>query len=101
MTIDGYTQGDATASTADDATENTASKGTNANLKIVLNGANAPPIPCLGVNGLVVRGGGTTIRVNGFRHACDDQGGNGIVLQPIQRITNNDNVIEGTSSART
>jgi hypothetical protein len=104
VTIDGYTQGDATASTADDATENTSSKGTNANLKIVLNGANAPPIPCLGVNGLVVRGGGTTIRglvINGFRHACDDQGGNGIVLQPIQRITNNDNVIEGTSSART
>ena len=97
-TIDGYTQGDATASTTDDATENTASKGTNANLKIVLNGANAEPIPCLGVNGLVVSGGGTTIRglvINGFRHACDVQGGNGISLQPIQGITNNSNVIEG------
>jgi hypothetical protein len=98
VTIDGYTQGDATASTTDDATENTASKGTNAKLKIVLNGANAEPIPCLGVNGLVVSGGGTTIRglvINGFRHACDVQGGNGISLQPIQGITNNSNVIEG------
>jgi trimeric autotransporter adhesin len=98
VTIDGYTQGDATASTTDDATENTASKGTNANLKIVLNGTNAEPIPCVGVNGLVVHGGGTTIRglvINGFRHACDVQGGNGIVLERIQGITNNDNVIEG------
>jgi hypothetical protein len=99
VTIDGYTQGDATASTTDDATENTASKGTNANLKIVLNGANAPPIPCLGVNGLVVSGGGTTIRglvINGFRHACGLRTASGISLQPIQGITNNDNnVIEG------
>jgi trimeric autotransporter adhesin len=43
VTIDGYTQGDATADTADDATENTilvARDGTNANLLIELNGAN-------------------------------------------------------------
>jgi len=34
VTIDGYTQGDATATTADDATENTLAQGTNAVLKI-------------------------------------------------------------------
>jgi trimeric autotransporter adhesin len=44
VTIDGYTQGDATADTADDATENTiplAKDGTNAVLKIELDGTNA------------------------------------------------------------
>ena len=41
VNIDGYTQGDATATTSDDATENTiplAEDGTNAVIKIVING---------------------------------------------------------------
>lgn len=44
VTIDGYTEGDGSATTDDDATENTAAKGTNAVLKIVISGANAPPV---------------------------------------------------------
>ncbi len=41
VTIDGYTQGDATASPDDDATENTLKKGTNARLLVELDGSGA------------------------------------------------------------
>jgi CSLREA domain-containing protein len=58
VTIDGYTQGDSSMGTTDDATENTiplAKDGTNAVLKIELDGTNA------GVsNGLLLRGTGAS-----------------------------------------
>lgn len=57
LTIDGYTQGAATADTADDATENTLARGSNAILKIELNGAGAD-----GVNGLVVAAANSTVK---------------------------------------
>ncbi len=41
LTIDGYTQGDATASTSDDTAENTLAVGNDAVLRIELSGANA------------------------------------------------------------
>jgi CSLREA domain-containing protein len=61
VTINGYTQGDATATTADDATGNTLTQPgqTNANLKIVLHGAPATNY-CYGLNvaanNVVIRG---------------------------------------------
>jgi CSLREA domain-containing protein len=58
VTIDGYTQGDATATTADDATENTlpfAEDGTNAVIKIEINGASLT-----GGTGLLVVGNGVS-----------------------------------------
>ena len=46
VTIDGYTQGDSTKdTTADDAIENTATRGTNAVLKIVLSGTSTETTP--------------------------------------------------------
>jgi hypothetical protein len=95
--IDGYTEGDGTAATSDDAVENTAGKGTNAVLKIVLNGANAPPTTDnQGVSGLLVSGGGTTIRglvINGFQAANNGTEGEGIFLLNV--AGNTGNVIEG------
>jgi hypothetical protein len=93
VTIDGYTEGDGTATTDDDAIENTATTGTNAVLKIVLNGANAPPTTDnQGVSGLLVNGGGTTIRglvINGFRQASNGTEGEGIFLLNVAGNTNN------------
>jgi hypothetical protein len=56
VAIDGYTQGDATATHDDDARMNTTARGTNAVLKIELSGENAGE-----ANGFVVTGGGTMI----------------------------------------
>ncbi len=75
-TIDGYTQGDATATTDDDATENdilVARDGTNAKLLIELSGANAGSVSGLTINapnvlvrGLVInRFGGSGIFISG------------------------------------
>ena len=58
VTIDGYTEGDTTATTTDDAKENTLAFGTNADLRIEIRGASAD----LGSNGLTIASGGTTVR---------------------------------------
>jgi CSLREA domain-containing protein len=91
--IDGYTQGDNTTSTtADDAVENTATTGTNAVLKIVLSGANAPSGSSNGVRGLVITGGGTTVRglvINNFKLSNLGINGEGI------SVRSDNNVIEG------
>ena len=59
VTIDGYTQGDSTKdTTADDAIENTATRGTNAVLKIVLSGTSTETTPWR----LLVSAPETTIR---------------------------------------
>jgi hypothetical protein len=75
VTIDGYTQGDATADAADDAKENTLAEGTNAVLKIEINGTNVTNSNSLTIGGnasnVVIRGlvinrvgsGGTGIRI--------------------------------------
>ncbi len=82
VVIDGYTQGDSTGTTADDALENTnATGGLNTVLKIVLNGVNAG-----GSNGLTITAGASTVRglaVNGFG------------FQGIELTTNGGNTIEG------
>jgi hypothetical protein len=57
LTVDGYTQGDATASTDDDATENTLAQGTNAALKVELDGTTT-----VGASGLQVNSDGVTVR---------------------------------------
>ncbi len=49
LKIDGYTQGDATADTSDDATENTLKRGTNARLLIELRGQNSLEGPPTGL----------------------------------------------------
>jgi trimeric autotransporter adhesin len=59
LVVDGYTQGDATATPADDATENTLRSGDNADLRVRLDGVNLQGLPAgLGVNAAdsVVRG---------------------------------------------
>lgn len=59
LVIDGYSQGDATATPADDATENTLTVGDNADLRVRLDGVNAPGLAAgLGISagGCVVRG---------------------------------------------
>jgi hypothetical protein len=58
VTIDGYTQGDGTpGDPSDDATENTLSQGTNAALKIQLNGSSAGA-----ASGLTISAGNTTVK---------------------------------------
>jgi CSLREA domain-containing protein len=69
VTIDGYTQGERTSPTTDDAKENTRASGMNADLRIELRGASANE----GSNGLTSAGGGTTIR--------------GLVITQLQRNT--------------
>jgi CSLREA domain-containing protein len=96
LTINGYSQGSSTTSTADDATPNTLTgTGTDAVLKIVLSGASASP-GTSGVSGLWISGGGTTIRglvINGFRSSPTLERGEGIFLLNVAGNTNN--VIEG------
>jgi parallel beta-helix repeat protein len=59
VVIDGYTQGDSTGATTDDAVENTnATGGLNTVLKIELNGTNAGN----GVNGLRISAGASTVK---------------------------------------
>lgn len=75
VTIDGYTEslGESTP-----ASPNTLAFGTNANLRIVISGANLPA----GRDGLTISGGPTTIRglvINGFRRS-GAFGGNAIVF---------------------
>jgi CSLREA domain-containing protein len=75
VTIDGYSQGSNTATTSDDAKENTLAQGNDAVLKIQLNGTNAGAGSA--VQGLTIRASGTTIKglvINRF-------GGNGIDVQ--------------------
>jgi len=57
VTIDGYTQGDSTATPDDDAAENTLSQGTNAVLKIELDGT-----ATVGASGLQVNSDGFTVK---------------------------------------
>jgi CSLREA domain-containing protein len=57
VTIDGYSQGKNTATTADDARPNTATTGTNAVLKIFISGINAETRP-----GIYVTGSNTTVK---------------------------------------
>lgn len=57
VTIDGYTQGDDTAATADDTRENTLVRGSNAVLKIELNGSGAGP-----VDGLTIAAANSVVR---------------------------------------
>jgi hypothetical protein len=57
VTIDGYTQGDSTATPDDDAAENTLSQGTNAVLKIELDGT-----ATAGASGLQVNTDGFTVK---------------------------------------
>ena len=58
VTIDGYTQGDSTPTTDDDATENTLAVGNNAVLKIELSGPGAQS----GVSGLKIKAADSTVR---------------------------------------
>ncbi len=58
VTIDGYTQGDATATTSDDAKENTLAEGNNAVLKIQLSGTKAGAF----ADGLRIRASNSTIK---------------------------------------
>jgi hypothetical protein len=81
--IDGYTQGDDTATTADDATENTATGGsTNAVLRIELfGGSSAAEVNGLDIDApnVVVRG----LAINGWRDRGIDisVGGSGTVIE--------------------
>ena len=86
VTIDGYSQGSNTATTSDDAKENTLAEGNDAVLKIQLNGTNAGAGSA--VEGLTIRASGTTIKglvINRF-------GGNGI---DVQLNGGNQNRVEG------
>ncbi len=59
LVIDGYSQGDATATPADDATVNTLTVGDNADLRVRLDGVNAPGLAAgsgISAGGRVVRG---------------------------------------------
>ena len=58
VTINGYTQGDATSTTTDDAKPNTLAIGNNAVLKIELNGSEAGS----GVIGLVITAANSTVK---------------------------------------
>ncbi len=93
VTIDGYTQGDSTTTTDDDATENTQSVGNDAALKIELNGSAAPITGAFGQAGLTIfaSGGGSTVRGLVINRFADPRfvGIPGIIL------LSGDNVIEG------
>jgi CSLREA domain-containing protein len=85
VTINGYTEPGATPNTATDAS-------TNAVLMIVLSGQNAPSGSSNGVRGLVITGGGTTIKglvVNNFKLSNRGLNGEGI------SVRSDNNVIEG------
>jgi hypothetical protein len=87
VVIEGYSQPGASV--------NTATKGTNAEPKIVLSGANIPPFSD-DVSGLTVSGGGTIIKglvINGFKGDQFDFGGTGIELLNV--AGNTGNVISG------
>jgi VCBS repeat-containing protein len=88
VTIDGYTQGDSTATTDDDATENTLARGTNAVLKIELNFANASN---QGSGGLTVAANGSTVRGLVINRSEN----NGIVLGALGCTPGNNTVVEG------
>lgn len=84
--IDGYSQ--------PGTSPNTAAKGTNAVIEVVLSGANAPIGQ--GTDGLVVSGGGTTVKglvINGFKENSTFTGGAGIKLLNVPGNTKN--VVEG------
>jgi hypothetical protein len=90
VTIDGYTQGDLTSETTDDAKENTRASGTNADLRIEIRGASADP----GSNGLTIGSSGTTIRGLVITRFQEDStfvlGGSAIVFDISgERTTNN------------
>ena len=93
VTIDGYTQGDLTSPTTDDARENTRASGTNADLRIELRGASATA----GSNGLTIAGGKTTVRGLVITRFLADEvtgiGGNAIVM--LDRVGNTNNRVEG------
>jgi CSLREA domain-containing protein len=85
VTIDGYTEAGASPNSATDGT-------TNAVLMIVLSGASAPSGSSNGVRGLVITGGGTTVRglvVNNFKLSNLGINGEGI------SVRSDNNVIEG------
>lgn len=89
VTIDGYTQGDQTSETTDDAKENTLgeNQGSNAILKIEIDGSSADA----GTSGLVVNTNNSTIRglvINRFP-AGNNLPSSGIVLK------GNNNRVEG------
>lgn len=88
VTIDGYTQGDLTSPTTDDAKENTRASGTNADLRIELRGASATP----GSNGLTISGGRTIIRglvITRFQRTGSGFGGHAISFSDTAGNTNN------------
>jgi hypothetical protein len=72
VTIDGYTQGDATADPADDATQNTltAPGKTNADLKIVVYGEDVGSVP----DGLVLDGASNSVIRGLVLYGFDDWG---------------------------
>src|SRR5262245_34937702 len=79
VVIDGYTQ--------PGASPNTLATGDNAVLKIELSGTSAP-----GTDGLVISGGGTTVRglvINGFQEATGFGGGTPIFLLNLGNNANN------------
>src|SRR5215210_4995677 len=73
VTIDGYTQGDATATLDDDATENTLAQGTDAVLKIEINGTNVT-----NSNGLTIGGTTSNVVIRGLVINCVGSSGTGI-----------------------
>jgi hypothetical protein len=86
VAIDGYTQGDATSTTTDDAKPNTLVVGNNAVLKVELDGSSAG-----NANGLIISAGSSTVRglvINRF--AGGSISGTGIILK-----TNGNNMIAG------
>jgi hypothetical protein len=88
VTIDGYTQGDLTSPTTDDAKENTRASGTNADLRIELRGASATP----GSNGLTISGGRTIVRglvIIRFQRTGSGSGGHAISFSDTAGNTNN------------
>jgi len=96
LTIDGYTQGDSTAATTDDAKENTLTFGTNAVLKIVLSGPSTFSDPNNGFDGFDVEAGPTTIRglvINNFKSSTSGSGGQAIGFFNVDGNINN--VVEG------
>ncbi len=89
--IDGYSQGDATATTADDAKENTiplAHDGTNAVIKIEINGANAGQFGY----GLQIGGSASNVMIRGL--AITGFGGSSRGIE-IQSGSGTGHVIEG------
>jgi hypothetical protein len=86
VAIDGYTQGNATSTTTDDAKPNTLAVGNNAVLKVELDGSSAG-----NANGLIISAGSSMVRglvINRF--AGGSISGTGIVLK-----ANGTNVIAG------